>query len=191
MGLKALGPDLRKMNRASFFCLLRRWLLTMNISFQSEDEDQLVVPGHGMPKAHRDCWWVEGKPSLFYFSVLYDLQNFVKHILTNPGASLLREEDGPGGWGRHPWWRVQGNHQSQSIIWACLLPIVKTPYPCVQRILISFQDCYHFDAFRDMFSVSLEAMTSRASPWSRVSWPTAGWGCSWRRGPPATVPARM
>ena len=25
----------------------------------------------------------------------------------------------------------------------------------------------------------------------RVSWPTAGWGCCWRREPPATAPARM
>ena len=134
-GAKSSWPRFEENEQSKFFCLLRRWLLTMNISFQSEDEDQLVVPGHGMPKAHRDCWWVEGKPSLSYFSVLYDLQNFVKHIPINSGASLLREEDGPGGWGRHPWWRVQGNHRSQSIIWACVLPLVKTPYPCVQRIL--------------------------------------------------------
>ena len=31
------------------------------IAFQSEDEDQFVVPGHGMPEADRDCWWAEGK----------------------------------------------------------------------------------------------------------------------------------
>ena len=36
-------------------------LSTLSNLFQSEDEDQFVVPGHGMPEADRDCRWAEGK----------------------------------------------------------------------------------------------------------------------------------
>ena len=59
------------------------------IAFQSEDEDQLVVPGHGLPKAHRDCRWVEGTlPFLFFhFSVLCDIQ---KHYSETPLSFQVR-----------------------------------------------------------------------------------------------------
>ena len=48
-------------------------------------------------------------------------------------------------------------------------------YTYGQSFLGYLQTCFHTDAFRDMSSVLPKATTSRASPWSRVSWPTAGW----------------
>ena len=111
-------------------------LFTLFDQFQSEDEDQFVVPGHGMPEADRDCWWAEGKtlnktnqwkfschtwnwqpwnpwprygsPSRM-ITYLGQYHSVMQWQTVFPGSSFLWEEDGPGGWGRYPWWWVQGN----------------------------------------------------------------------------------
>ena len=117
-------------------------LFTLFDQFQSEDEDQFVVPGHGMPEADRDCWWAEGKKleedvtmkifishlrlaSRKSLALIQSSQSYPYLIkprsqrhagarmrlikLVFPGSSFLWKEDGPGGWGRYPWWWVQGN----------------------------------------------------------------------------------
>ena len=41
----------------------------LQIAFQSEDEDQLVVPGHGLSEADRDLRWAEGAKAIYFLFI--------------------------------------------------------------------------------------------------------------------------